>query len=289
MTSRFAIAVAAALLLLGTIPVAAQPAPISGTWSLESADTPGKVNVEFHSPDRDGKESVHSSFDVSAQDLGISAPELASPGNDVAFTWVREAGSFACKGWLSRGKGGGTFVFTPNAEYLAKMRALGYEAITPRDQMVAALLDITTGYIGALAAAGYPHLPFHTLVAFRALKIDDAYVRAMRSALNAAGLSPDQIISLRALRVTPEYLAEMRAAGFAVDTAQDAVRLRALKIDAAYVRSMAAVGYPHLSADELVRLRALGIDAAYVKRVQAHGFANPSVDQLVRLKAMNVI
>lgn len=286
MTSRFAIVLAGALALLAA---AASLPSMSGTWSLEPAATAGKVNIQLRSTDQSGKEDIQSSFDVSTQDLGLAAVQLASQRGDVAFTWAREAGSFACKGWLSEGKGGGTFVFTPSSEYLAKMHAAGYDLATPRDQMIAAILDINTGYVAAIAAAGYPRLPFQKLIAFRALKIDDVYVRAMRAAFGSAGLGPEQIISLQALRVTPEYIADMRAAGVAIDTSQDAIRMRALKVDAAYVRSMAAVGFTHLSSDELVRLRALGIDATYVKRVQAHGFANPTVDQLVRLKAMNVI
>ncbi len=285
MIARFAIALAGALALLA----ATSQSPFAGTWSLEPAGPAGTVNIQFRSADSSGKDDFQSSFDVSAQELGISAAQLASQSGDVAFTWAREAGSFACKGRLSEGKGGGTFAFTPSSEYLAKMRAAGYDLTSPRDQMVAAILDINTGYVAAIAAAGYPHLPFHTLIAFRALKIDDAYVRAMRAAFGSAGLTPDEVISLQALRVTPGYVADMRAAGVAIATAQDAIRMRALKVDAAYVRSMAAVGYTHLSSEELVRLRALHIDAAYVKRVQAHGFANLSVDQLVRLKAMNVI
>jgi hypothetical protein len=285
MTSRFAIVLAGALALLAAAP----SPPVSGTWSLEPAATAGKVNIQLRSTDPSGKEDVESSFDVSTQELGLSAVQLASQRGDVAFTWGREAGSFACKGWLSEGKGGGTFVFTASSEYLAKMHAAGYDLASPRDQIVAAILDINTGYVAAIAAAGYPRLPFQKLIAFRALKIDDVYVRAMRAAFGSADLGPEQIISLQALRVTPEYVADMRAAGVAIDTAQDAIRMRALKVDAAFVRSMAAVGFTHLSSDELVRLRALGIDAAYVKRVQAHGFANLTVDQLVRLKAMNVI
>ena len=285
MTARCAVALAAIALLIAAAPAT----PTNGSWSLEPASTPGKVNIQLRSTDQNGKQDVESSFDVSAQELGISAVQLASQRGDVAFTWAREAGSFACKGWLSDGKGGGTFIFTPSAEYLTKMRAAGYDLTSSRDQIVAAILDISTAYVAALAGAGYSQLPFQKLVAFRALKIDATYVRAMRAAFGSSGLSADQVISLQALRVTPDFIAEMRAAGVAIETAQDAVRMRALKIDAAFVRSMATVGYARLSSDELVRLRALGIDAAYVKRVQAHGFTNLTVDQLVRLKAMNVI
>ncbi|MGB8518779.1 MAG: hypothetical protein WCD38_01290, partial [Candidatus Tumulicola sp.] len=195
MIARFAVALAGAFALLA----ATSQSPLDGTWSLEPGGSAGMVNIQFRSTDASAKEDFQSAFDVSAQELGISATQLASQNGDVAFTWAREAGSFACRGRLSGGKGGGTFAFTPSPEYLSKMRAAGYDLTSPRDQMVAAILDISTVYVAAIAAAGYPHLPFHTLIAFRALRIDDAYVRAMRAAFGAAGLTPDEVISLQAL------------------------------------------------------------------------------------------
>lgn len=278
----------ALLLALSARAVSAQSTPIAGTWSIEPAATPGTIQFEIRTKD-DGNFHVSSSFDSSTQALGLSTAQLQSRGNHVVFTLAREAGSFACEGWLSDGKGGGTFTFAPSANYLVNMRSRGYDSISAHDQMVAALLDITSGYVDAIAAAGYPHLPFDKLVAFRALRIDAAYVRAMRAAFPSSGGDVQQIIALRALRVTDSYVTEMRNAGFAIETAQEAVKLRALRIDAAYVRDMTAVGYPNLSSEQFVQLRALGIDATYVKRVKAHGFPHPTVEQLIRLKSMNVI
>jgi hypothetical protein len=293
--TRVSMAVAAALLLLVLLLTArpslvgAQATTITGTWSAERSDTPGKLHVEFSSDDGGGKSHVDSSFDQDGARFGVTQAQLDSAGTHVAFTFAREAGSFACEGWIAHGQGGGPFTFSPSAAYAADMRARGYGGLTARDQMVAAVLDIRTGYVDAIASAGYPHLPFEKLIAFRAMKIDESYARAMRAAFPNGALDADQLISLRALQVTPEYLAQMRAAGIAIGGAEEAVQLRALKVDPDYVRSLAAVGYAHLTTEQLVRLRALRIDAAYVKRVQAHGFNNLSVDQLVRLKAMHVI
>jgi hypothetical protein len=261
----------------------------AGTWSIEPSDTAGKVRFDVRT---DGSgEGYHneSSSDVETQSLGLSSQQLSSGGNHVTFTLAREAGSFACEGWISNGKGGGTYVFTASSTYLSKMHDLGYDDISARKQMTAAMIDLTTGYVDSIAKAGYPHLPFDKLVAFRALKIDETFVRSMRSLFGNSGVDSEQIVALRALGVTGTYVEQMRAAGFAVPTARDAVQLRALHVDSAYVRELAAAGYSHLSSEQLIQLRALHIDAAYIKRVQAHGFPNPTVEQLVRLKAMNVI
>ncbi|HEU5479430.1 MAG TPA: hypothetical protein VFU90_06330, partial [Candidatus Tumulicola sp.] len=174
MKMRLGAAVAAALVFLPAArpPIAmAQATAITGTWSAERTATPGRLHVEFSSTDADGKSDISSSFDQDGAQFGLTAAQLDSPGTHVAFTFAREAGSFACQGWVAHGKGGGPFTFTPSAAYAAGIRSRGYSGLTSRDQMAAAVLDLTTGYADAIASAGYPHLAFSKLVAFRDLKI----------------------------------------------------------------------------------------------------------------------
>jgi hypothetical protein len=255
---RFIFSAASALMLALTAHALAQT-PITGTWSIEPARTPGQMHFDTQT-DANGSSHNESSHDVAIRSLGLSDVQLHSPGNHVTFTLAHEAGSFVCQGWLANAKGGGTFVFTASSSYLSKMRDRGYADIPPNDQMAAAQLDLTVAYVDSLASAGYPHLPFETLIPFRALNVNDAYIRSMRAAFGGAAIDSDQLIPMRALGVTPAFLQQMHAAGLAVTTPAEAVQMRAL-----------------------------GIDVAYLKRVQAHGFPNPSVEQLVRLKATNVI
>lgn len=255
-----ALAILLALIVPAIGGVASASSAVTGTWSLEPSATPGAVHFSIRTEDADGESHVSSSFSTTLAELGLSDAQLRSPGIHVTFTLSREAGSIACDGWIANGKGGGPFTFTPNPAYASAMRSLGAGSLTPQNQLVGAVLDISTAYVRSMAAAGYPDLSFANLTAFRALKIDAAYARAMRGAFGSNGLPASQLTPLKALDVSPEYLA-----------------------------SMQSVGVPIASAEEAIRLRALHIDGAYVKRVEAHGFAHPTVDQLVRLKALNVI
>lgn len=255
-----AFALTLALLVAAAAGAARAAAPIGGTWSLEPSATPGAVHFSIRTSDAHGGSNVSSSFSITPAELGLSDSQIHSSGAHVTFTLVREAGSIACQGSIANGNGGGPFTFTPSPAYAAAMASLGVGSLTPQDQLVGAVLDISTAYVRSLAAAGYPHLSFANLTTFRALKIDDAYVRAMRAAFATHDLPPSQLTPLKALDVTPEYLAGMENAGCPIATSSEAIRLKALHID-----------------------------AAYVKRVEAHGFAHPTVDQLVRLKALNVI
>ena len=239
------------------LPLLALVTVLHGSWSITPSSTPGLINLTMMM-DRDAGHQRSSSHDVTPQSIGLTAQELQS-SNHVNFSIVRDAGTFACEGSVVASRGGGAMTFTSSPSFEHAMNERGYD-VSANDEVTAAMLDISVAYVDAIASAGFPHLPFERLVAFRALNIDPEYVRSMRSLLGEGLRDPEQIISMRALNVTT-----------------------------AYVTELANVGYGHLSSQDLIKLRALGIDAAYVQRVKAHGFPHPSIEDLVRMKALNII
>jgi beta-lactamase regulating signal transducer with metallopeptidase domain len=102
-------------------------------------------------------------------------------------------------------------------------------------------------------------------------------------------IDPDDLAAMRAMGVTPAFMAEVAAArgieGLSID---DAVELKALGVTPDGIRAMAAAGYPRLSVDDLTEFAALGVTADWVRGLAAAGFRNLSVDSLVELKAMGV-
>jgi hypothetical protein len=280
---------ALALLLQLALATVAMAAGIPGTWSLEASREGGRANFTLRADDPGSRSHNVSSHDIDPAELGLRAALSASAESKVAFTIVRDAGSFACSGVAGGGRAAGTFVFTPSEAFLAAMRERGYPELSAHQALQAASLDLTLAFVDGLIAAGYRGLPFEKLIAFRALGIDGDYARAMQGAFRGKTISAEDLIPLRALGVNERFVGEMRDAGLDVPGPKDAVRLRALNVDLAYVRELAAVGYAHLSFEAVMQLRALGIDAAYIKRVQAHGFPHPTIEELVRLKALNVV
>ena len=267
------------------LPLIALVAAINGTWAISPSSVPGDVHLELRIDDVEHQGS--SSHDVSASSLRLSQQQLHS-GHHVKFSIVRDAGTFACEGTLLGGKGGGAMTFEPSASYEHAMNDRGYD-LSGDQQATAGMLDLSLSYVDSIADAGFPHLPFEKLVAFRALGIDESYARSMRRLFGEDGVDAEQLIALRALGVDDRYVDDLRAAGSTVSNPRQAVQLRAMHVDAAYVRDLANAGYPHLSPNELVQLRALDIDAAYVERVKAHGFPHPTIDELVRMKALKII
>lgn len=249
-----AVTIGLALASLG----ASRAATLTGTWSITPAAASGKLFFELTIEDPKGRDRSRSGSDYAAAGIGLTPQQLSGPGHHVAFTIARDAGSFACEGWVANGRGGGSATFAPSAVFISKMNGRGYD---PTDEQLAsaAIVDVSNAYIDGLASAGVDRPSFDDLISMRALKVDGGYVN------------------------------DLHSVGINVTAARELIELKALEVDAAYVKTLAAVGYTNLSTKQLVQLRALKIDAAFVRKVQAHGIAHPSVDDLVRLKSLNVI
>jgi beta-lactamase regulating signal transducer with metallopeptidase domain len=113
--------------------------------------------------------------------------------------------------------------------------------------------------------------------------------RAERYRDRANVLSIDRIIEMKAVGVTPEFMATMRAASPRMRSADldDIVGLRAVGVTPDYVRSLAMAGLPNLSADELTEAKAVGITGDYVRDMRAAGFRG-DLDDYVELRAVGV-
>ncbi|HZY99003.1 MAG TPA: hypothetical protein VFE36_05480 [Candidatus Baltobacteraceae bacterium] len=254
---RLAFAIVFPALALATY-CAAAAADLSGTWAVTPSTASGKIYFDLTIEDSNGHDRSHSGNDYTPSALGLTQQQLNGPGHHVSFTISRDAGSFACEGWVTNGRGGGSAAFSPSAEYISKMNARGYD---PSSEQIAsaALVDLSNAYVDGLAAAGVQKPPFEDLIAMRALNVDGSYVN------------------------------DLHSVGLNVTVARDLIELKALNVNAAYVKTLATLGYTGLSSHQLVELRALKIDADFVRRVKAHGIAHPTIQDLVRLKSLNVI
>lgn len=105
------------------------------------------------------------------------------------------------------------------------------------------------------------------------------------AAAEAKALTAEQLVSMRAVGVTPEYVAEMREQGGWMDP-DDIIAAKASGIDMAYVGEMRRL-FPGADLGELIGARAVGIDPAYVREVRAY-FPRGDIDELTGMRAMGV-
>jgi len=287
-TARF-IAAGALLLVQLALTSPAALADVPGTWSIRTSTNGAGANLTLVVDEPKGSSDT-SSFPVDPESLGLRDALAAERERHVEFVLRREAGSFACSGLAGRSHGAGTFLFTPNDAFVAGMRERGFTNLSASDIVLAAVVNLVLHFVDDVFGAGYHHLSYRMLIVLRSLGIDGPYMRAMQAAFAAPEpIDPEQLIPLRSLGVSPQYLSELRDAGLPLSGPDDAIRARALHVDAPYVLGLGHAGYAHLGFEDVLRLRSVGIDAGFIERVEAHGFAHPTLEQLIRLKTMKIV
>jgi hypothetical protein len=98
-------------------------------------------------------------------------------------------------------------------------------------------------------------------------------------------LSAEQLVGMRAVGVTPEYVETVRENGGSLD-ADDIISAKASGIDPAYIRQMRSI-IPGADFDDLVGARHVGVNAAFARDMKSH-FPDIGIDDLIALKAMGV-
>ena len=143
------------------------------------------------------------------------------------------------------------------------------EIVTAKDARIAAVAAQKSAVASARSA-----------MAAKADAVDEA-----AAATTTRQLSAEQLISLRAVGVTAEYAAEMRAEGASMD-ADKLMSARASGVDPAYIRSMRHI-FPGVDIDELIGASALHIDPNFARDMKSH-FPDIGIDDVVALRAMGV-
>jgi len=98
----------------------------------------------------------------------------------------------------------------------------------------------------------------------------------------------DQIIQMKAVGLTPEYVNAMRAAAPQLRSLDpsEMVSLKSVGVTPDYARAMAAA-FPHLDENDLTQARAIGLSPDYVRGMVAAG-VRPDIDDFVQLRAVGV-
>jgi hypothetical protein len=115
-------------------------------------------------------------------------------------------------------------------------------------------------------------------------------VTKARAALRAVEESDiDQIIEMKAIGISPEYVAAMRAAVPRLRNADpsDLVGMKAVGVTPEYARSMAAIGFRDLDDDSLTGARAVGVTPDYARALARAGI-KPNLDDYIQLRAVGV-
>lgn len=124
------------------------------------------------------------------------------------------------------------------------------------------------------------------LISLRAVGVTPAYIKEMRAIF--PGLSLREVTSMRAVGVDAADIRAYRAAGIEVDDAGDATSLRAVGVTPGFVEQMRAAGFTIDTAREATSLRAVGVTPEYVREMRDAGFTIRTAKEATSLRAVGV-
>jgi beta-lactamase regulating signal transducer with metallopeptidase domain len=125
-------------------------------------------------------------------------------------------------------------------------------------------------------------------IASRVLGITPDYAAAIRSALNGARVDDDDLIGLKAVGATPEWVRAMSQAGYRTSDIGDLTGARAVGVSPAYVAELASAGVRNVSLGDLTAMRALGISAVSIKKLREAGHTGLTPSRIVELRAIRI-
>ena len=97
-------------------------------------------------------------------------------------------------------------------------------------------------------------------------------------------------IAMKAVGVTPEYVAAMRASSRELRDADvdDMMGMKAVGVTPAYVRDLTAAGLRNFDAGDVAGARAVGVDGSYIRDIRAAGFGNADLGDLTGARAVGI-
>ncbi len=142
-------------------------------------------------------------------------------------------------------------------------------------------------YIDDLKASGLKDLTVDNLIAMKVQGITPQYVREMREA--GFNTSPGELIAMKVQGITPEYVKRVRAGGWKDATLGQIIAMKVQDIDPAEAREFQReLGVKDLSLGHLIAFKVQGITPDYIRGMRAAGIRDLSPGQIVAAKVQGV-
>jgi hypothetical protein len=267
------------LAALVLFPLGAAAAGNVGTWTLGSAEEPGRVQFSLQGS------SAGDHFNTSSPWLLADLRGLDWAGaakHDVHFTIQRDAGSIDCEGFVQDQRGSGLFTFKPNPQYAAEMAKLGF-SFEDRQLLSATLFDISFDFARTMKGAAVRGLDAGKLFAFRIHGVTPEFIRELRAAgLEAADAA--KLIAFRIHGVTPEFVRDLHGAGINTTDEDKLIAFRIHGVSPEFAGEISHLGYPQAPPEQLIALRIHGVTPQYIEGLRSKGMQNLTLDQLISLR-----
>ena len=173
----------------------------------------------------------------------------------------------------------------PMVAFKYKFPAVRIQAILAQANASAGSAEAHTSesYVDGMKAAGFGDLTVDDLVAMKIQGVTPEYVRDMRAA--GFKFDADELIGMKIQGVTPQYAKELRAAYPGIDT-DTIIGMKIQGVTPEYVAELAKLGVKG-DADALVGMKIQGVSPEYVRDMRATGITFDS-DELIGMKIQGV-
>jgi beta-lactamase regulating signal transducer with metallopeptidase domain len=263
-----ALLVAAPLAALTVIPAGRSAKPLKLVSSASAYPKPyytGAAEVPTDLP------SIISSGVAATVETAVSAVRPHSEADDFQAIAPGGASVVSANGvTVARAPTGATVtVYPPDRDGRRKVVARA-----PSGAVAVSYADGDEDLSGAVSA------PFHRkddtiqqAIAMKAVGVTPEYAAAMRaSAKELRDADLEDLIGMKAVGVTPDYVRAIVSSGLRDFDAGDIAGARAVGVDAAYIREMRAAGMGDADLSDLTGARAVGVTAGYIQQMRLQGY-----------------
>ncbi len=247
---------------------------LQGIWKMKSHDS--GVKIEFSTVDRSNERETNSIT------INKSAISGFTRDNDGGFSLKKPGGEIKFTGDITAENGEGTFVYTPNGNYVKSLADTGFRDLSLHALLLFTLKNADVNYIESVKKLGYNDISKENLTALVALDVSADYIKDIQND-GFEDIALSKLIGFKALQVDPAYIARMKKLSGGDLSAGDIMSFAALKIDEKYAEEMYKTGYK-LTGNDLIEFKALGITPEYVKEMMSTGFEEISQDEIVAAK-----
>jgi len=214
-----------------------QVAGIQGSWDITAHTPSGKIQIMLSMPDAPRMSGTTFEEVSTFRIRNLTPAQIASPVKTAAhFEIVRESGTFECEGTFEAGFGTGTFVLRLDPAFLLQMASFGFSNIQDKQLVSMVLYEAGPRYLGELRSAGLGVLTFDQLIGMRVLGVTGEFIRSIQQ----AGFTPNANV-----------LTGMWVNGVTADFAREIQQM-----------------YPSVSIDELIGMKVQGVTANFAREAR---------------------
>lgn len=169
--------------------------------------------------------------------------------------------------------------------FIKSIKAGGFSGFSLKKLIPLKALGVDQSYIDELKKSGYKDLSLDQLISLKSQGINGDFLRQSRT--KGQKPSVEEIMAMKALNVDEAYRAGFKQIKF-VASDEDLISMKSLGITPEFVTAIRRAGFVNVKTDEVISMKALGINIAEINAYKKLGFSNLSIDDVISAKATGV-